>query len=54
MKNNFLFKKKKHSDVNKVEEINWHVINKKHKSKARTCKQKMSSSFEALESNDGK
>ncbi len=43
-----------HNNVNKVEEINLFIINKKHKSKARTCKQIMSSSFKALKSNDGK
>ncbi len=47
-------RKKKSSDVNKVEEINQSIINKKHKSKAKTYKQRMSSSLEALESNDGK
>jgi hypothetical protein len=47
-------RKKKSSDVNKVEKINQSIINKKHKSKAITYKQKMSSSLEALESNDGK
>jgi len=47
-------KKNKCSDLDKVEEINQSIINKKHKSKARTYKQRMSSSFEALESNDGK
>jgi hypothetical protein len=46
--------KKKCSDVDKVEEINQSIINKKHKSKTRTYKQRMSSSFKALESNDGK
>jgi hypothetical protein len=47
-------KKKKHNDVDKVEEINRSIIKKRHKSKARTHKQKMSSSFEVLESNDEK
>jgi len=46
-------KKKRRSDVDKVEEINRSII-KKHKSKARTYKQRTSSSLEALESNDGK
>jgi hypothetical protein len=47
-------KKKKHNDVNKVEKSIDMLSTKKHKSKARTYKQRTSSSFKALKISDGK
>ncbi len=47
-------RKKNHSDVNKVEEINLFIINKKHKLKVRTHEQRLSSSLKAQKNNDGK